>query len=226
MLLITTIGIEEAVMKVVTSKEMAHIESLAYEEGSSEEQFMEEAGKGVAEAVHSFCEKRKLVKHIILLCGKGNNAGDAYVAGRYLLKKNYQVFAFQIDDLQECTILTRKNHSNFVNKGGIAQQIKSVEEIIFPNEGAIVDGIFGTGFHGIAKEPYASAIKKANQSGLPIIAIDIPSGLSGNTGIADGPAIHATETLFLGQPKIGFFLQDGWNRVGKLQQVDFGIPKQ
>lgn len=212
-------------MKVVTSKQMAEIESLAISDGSSEETFMEEAGKNIAEAVHSFCEKRKIVKHVILLCGRGNNGGDAYVAGRYLLRKNYQVFAFQIDDLKDCTPLTQKNYSLFVNKGGVAQLTKSVQEIIFPSEGVILDGIFGTGFHGIAKEPYASAIKMANQSGLPILSIDIPSGLNGNTGAAEGPAIHATETLFLELPKLGFFLQDGWNHVGKLRCVNFGLPQ-
>ncbi len=213
-------------MKVVTSKEMAQIESLAYEDGSSEEAFMEEAGKGAADAIHFFCEKKKLTKHIILLCGRGNNAGDAYVAGKYLLRRNYQVFAFQIDELKECSSLTQKNYSIFVSKGGIVQQINSVNEIVFPKEGVIVDGIFGTGFHGIAKEPYASVIKRANQSGLPILALDIPSGLNGNTGVAEGPAIQATETLFLGLPKLGFFLQDGWNHVGKLQYVNFGLPEK
>jgi hydroxyethylthiazole kinase-like uncharacterized protein yjeF len=213
-------------MKIATSKEMAQLESLAYQEGSSEEAFMEEAGKNGSEAIHAFCERNRTVKHAILLCGRGNNAGDAYVAGRYLLKRNYQVFAFQIEELKECSPLTQKNYSLFINKGGIAQQIKSVQEIVFPSEGVIIDGLFGTGFHGIAKEPYASVINMANQSKLPILALDIPSGLNGNTGIIEGPAIRATETLYLELPKLGFFLQDGWNCVGKLRHVPFGLPKQ
>jgi hydroxyethylthiazole kinase-like uncharacterized protein yjeF len=212
-------------MKVVTSKQMAELESLAYNDGSSEEMFMEEAGKGIADAVHAFCESSKIVKHIILLCGRGNNSGDGYVAARYLIKMNYKVFAFQIDELQNCTLLMQKNYSQFVNKGGIVQLIQSVKEIIFPREGVILDGIFGTGFHGIAKEPYVSVIKMANQSGLPILSIDIPSGLNGNTGIVEGPAIQATETLFLGLPKMGFFLQEGWNHVGILRYVNYGLPQ-
>ena len=213
-------------MKVVTSKEMAQIEGQAYDDGLSEESFMEEAGKQSAESIHSYCEKHKITKHIILLCGKGNNSGDAYVAGRYLLRRGYQVFAFQIDELKECTPLTQKNYSMFTSKGGIVQKIQSSKEIVFPAEGAIIDGIFGTGFHGIVKDPYATVIKLANQSKLPIFALDIPSGLNGNTGVVEGPAIHAIETLFLGLPKLGFFLQDGWNHVGKLHYINFGLPEK
>lgn len=96
----------------------------------------------------------------------------------------------------------------------------------FPSSGIIVDGLFGTGFHGVADEPYAAIIALANHSELPIIAIDIPSGLNGETGIAEGEAIVATETAFLGLPKTGFFLNDGWNHVGKLRYIDFGLPQQ
>jgi NAD(P)H-hydrate epimerase len=66
-------------------------------------------------------------------------------------------------------------------------------------------------------------IRSANQSGLPIIAVDIPSGLNGETGIVESEAIIAVETAFLGLPKRGFFLNDGWNHVGKLRYVDFGL---
>ncbi len=205
---------------------MSQMESEAYNDGSSEEDFMEQAGKGAAELVHEYCEAKKTVKHIILICGSGNNAGDAYVVGRYLLRKNYKVFAYQIDELKECTPLTQKNYSQFTSKGGVVHKIISPKEVTFPDEGIIVDGIFGTGFHGIAKEPYATVINKSNQSGLPIISLDIPSGVNGNTGVVEGPAIFATETIFLGLPKLGFFLEDGWNHVGNLRYVDFGLPKK
>ncbi|ADI39136.1 NAD(P)H-hydrate dehydratase [Waddlia chondrophila] len=211
-------------MKVISSKQMAYLESQAYRNGSTEEEFMENAGKGIAIETDAFIEERHLPSEVILFCGKGNNAGDAYVAGVYLLSWGYAVSAVQISPLENASPLCRQNANRFKKSGGMIHDINHPEEIKFPQFGVILDGVFGTGFHGTAKEPYSSAIKSANSSHLPIIAIDIPSGLNGDTGIVEGNAICAAETIFLGLPKSGFFLQDGWNYVGKLRHVDFGLP--
>jgi NAD(P)H-hydrate epimerase len=69
-------------------------------------------------------------------------------------------------------------------------------------------------------------INLANQSGLPIIAIDIPSGVNGNSGEVESVAIEAAMTVALGLPKIGLFLKDGWEFTGELRLVDFGLPKK
>ncbi len=76
----------------------------------------------------------------------------------------------------------------------------------------------------MVKEPYASLILAANQSQTLIFSIDIPSGLDGTSGQIEGCAIRAAATIFLGLPKTGFFYGDGWNVVGRLQGVDFGLP--
>ena len=211
-------------MKVVSSKQMAFLESQAYRNGSTEEEFMESAGKGVAIETDAFVEDHHRSSEVALLCGKGNNAGDAYVAGVYLLSWGYTVSAFQLSPIEDTSPLCQKNAKRFKEAGGIVQTVNHPEEIKFPSHGVILDGLFGTGFHGIAREPFGSVIEHANSSGIPIIAIDIPSGLNGDTGIVEGPALKAAETIFLGLPKTGFFLQDGWNFVGKLRHVDFGLP--
>lgn len=209
-------------MKVVSSKQMAEIESLAYREGSSAEEFMDEAGSGVALMAHEYAETNFLDRTIILLCGRGNNAGDAYVAGIDLLHLDYDVTAVQVEPIEEATLLCRQNHQRFLMEGG--RVVDSLNE--FPSSSLIIDGIFGTGFHGTISEPYATLVRAANDSKLPILAIDIPSGLNGDNGLTEGEAIVATETAFLGLPKSGFFLHQGWNHVGKLRYVDFGLPKQ
>jgi NAD(P)H-hydrate epimerase len=214
-------------MKVVSAKQMAVIESQAYRNGSSEDVFMEQAGEGIAEWIHFFVERNNFSQVVYLICGKGNNAGDAYVAGYYLVQEGYSVLAYQIAPLKDCTPLCQKNQKRFLDAGGQFYEVNNVrEDVKFQEEGVIVDALFGTGFHGMVREPFASVIQRANKSGLPILAIDIPSGLSGNTGIVEGEATHARETIFLGLPKTGFFLQDGWNHVGKLRYVDFGLSKQ
>jgi len=209
-------------MKVASPQQMSNIESLAYRDGASETDFMEEAGSGVALIVNDYVEKNDLDRIAILLCGKGNNAGDAYVAGIHLLHLDYQVIAIQTAPIHTCSFLCKQNYERFMNEGGrLADPLPE-----FPPHGIIIDGLFGTGFRGKVEDPYATLISLANNSRLPIIAVDIPSGLNGETGVAEGDAIIATETAFLGLPKKGFFLNDGWNHVGKLRYVDFGLPKE
>lgn len=213
-------------MKVVTPQQMSDLESQAYRDGSSEIGFMEEAGTGAALVVHDLAESTESDRQVVLICGKGNNAGDTYIAGTNLLRLDYSVIAYQLFPLSECTQRCREAHFQFMTDGGQIIEVDGAEDIKFPTSGIIVDGIFGTGFRGEMKEPIASIIKHVNQSQLPIVAVDIPSGLNGTTGQVESVAIVARITAFLGLPKTGFFLRDGWNHVGKLAYVDFGLPKQ
>lgn len=213
-------------MKIVTPGQMQDIEKQAYRDGASDQDFMEEAGSGVGLVVHEFAEQFAIERQVVLLCGKGNNGGDAYVAGIHLLHLDYHVHAYQLFPLKDSSPLCQQNADRFISEGGILTEIGYDEEIPFPEDGLIVDGIFGTGFHGAVEEPIAGYIRQANESGLPIIAVDIPSGLEGETGALYGDVILATETAFLGLPKQGFFLEEGWNTVGKLRHVDFGLSDE
>ncbi len=213
-------------MKIVSSKQMAEIEAMAYRKGASESEFMEEAGSGVALTVQDFIERAQCPRQVILLCGKGNNSGDAYVAGIDLLQFDYEVTAYQTVPIEACSSLCRHNFARFVQQGGKAYTIESAEEFQLPQEGTIIDGLFGTGFRGTVEEPFASIIQKVNESQLPVISIDIPSGLDGDSGIIGGIAVKAEETAFLGLPKMGFFLNNGWDYVGRLRYVNFGLGEE
>ncbi len=206
-------------MKVIHPKTMQQIESLAYRDGASEQEFMENAGTGIASAVEAFIKKRGLARKVILVCGKGNNGGDAYVAGVHLLANGYDVSA--------CQAFLFKNVPHSVVRiitdfSMLAAMLFLMEYTILMRE-VILDGIFGTGFHGQVEEPYESSIRAVNASKLPVIAVDIPSGLNGETGDVEGEAIKADVTVFLGLPKTGFFLKQGWNYIGRLHHVDFGL---
>lgn len=209
-------------MKIVSSSEMSELEMLAYRDGASESEFMEEAGSGVAIIAHDYAENHGLDRKVFLLCGKGNNAGDAYIAGIQLLHLDYEVYAIQIDPIESCKPLCKQNYQQFMQEGG--RTLENIPEDA--SNGMIIDGIFGTGFKGIPSPSHAAVILAANRSRLPIIAVDIPSGLDGETGETPGAAIIATETAFLSLPKIGYFLHEGWNCVGTLRYVDFGLPKK
>ncbi len=214
-------------MKVVTASKMKYLEALAFKQGSSETDFMEEAGSGIALVVHDYVEIHNLEHTIQMVCGKGNNAGDAYVAGIHLMHLDYDIVAYQLEPIDNCSQLCQDNYRRFLEEGGRVLRIDHPDSLYFPHKGLIIDGILGTGFSGKISDLYGIVIEKMNQSGLPIIAVDIPSGLDGSTGIAqaDNRSVIATETAFLGLPKLGFFLNDGWESVGKLRYVNFGLPE-
>lgn len=211
-------------MKVVSSQEMIQLEKQAYQKDYSEATFMKQAGLETGKAIHQYIETSHINKNGILLCGKGNNTGDGFVAATYLLKNNYQIYAFLTSPFSTWGILTQSHFLKFLKAGGIAIELLDRKDFPFPKEGFIIDAIFGTGFHGVVNDPYQTLIHQANTSQLPIFSIDIPSGLNGTDGSVELIAIHAKMTFYLGLPKIGFFLNEGWNHCGKLVGIDFGLP--
>ncbi len=205
-------------LPVVSAEEMKRLEKDAFEAGESEQGFMERAGEGIASVLIA---NTNVAEEVLLLIGKGNNGGDAFVAGETLLKRGFSVTAYCLYPIEECSSLSQIMHRRFKKAGG-----KFTDVLTFPEEGIIVDGLVGTGFQGAAEGVLAETIDDVNDSGLPIFAIDIPSGLHVETGKVETSAIQADTTIFLGLPKIGFFLGEGWNHVGNLVHVDFGLPEK
>ncbi len=213
-------------MKVVKADEMARIEKIAYFRGAKEEEFMERAGEGVALLARNLLSTQTSKPKVLLLCGKGNNAGDAFVAGRYLLSYGINVLALALAPLGECSPLCQLQAKRFVEKGGTIFFIQRGEEMAFEGGSLIIDGVLGTGFKGEVQGLFAEGIKKANASNIPILSIDIPSGVNGNTGESSAVAIRASTTLFLGLPKKGCFLGDAWDRTGKIHVFNFGLTEE
>lgn len=212
-------------MKIVTAQEMARIEQLAYAKGASEEAFMNQAGLGVAECVRQLIAKLHIKPYISLLCGHGNNAGDAYVAGALLLEGGFPVQAFSLAPLDQCSPLCQLQAKRFKEAGGLIHFLQEGSRIDFGPSTLLVDGILGTGFKGELKGLYKKMIEAANQASLPVVAVDIPSGINGTTGDCE-EAIHASCTLALGLPKKGCFLGKAWNFVGTLSVFDFGLGQE
>jgi NAD(P)H-hydrate epimerase len=210
--------------KVISAKSMIKIEGLAYAQGFQELDFMERAGVSVANEIERFVLERSLARIATLLVGKGNNGGDAYVTGLKLLEKGFQVRAFHLYSMEQSGPLCRQQKERFEKAGGRIDFVQEGKEVLFGADGIIVDGLVGTGFKGTADGVLVDIISKANHSKLPIIAIDIPSGVSGDTGEVGSVAIHATQTIYLELPKLGFFLGKGWNHVGQLIRGEFGLP--
>lgn len=198
---------------IVTAEEMRRLEKLSKE---TEDNLMECAGKGIAKALQKYLDGRP----VYLFVGKGNNGGDALVAGRYLLKQGIQVRGFHLFPWKECSPLCQKNADLFKKAGGKLERFYEGAKF----EGIILAALVGTGFTGKAEGLLAEAIHAANQSGSPIVALDAPSGLNCTTGAVETVAIKADRTFTIGLPKIGFFIGKGWDHVGRIEVIDIGLP--
>lgn len=210
-------------MKVVSNATMIEIEKRAIDAGISAEELMCQAAEGIAHFIGDTIENNEIEKVVTLIAGKGNNAGDGYCTALILLEMGYQVNAYQLAPLSECSPLCKKYATEFKKAGGNLCVVKDLDDFELPFEGVILDGILGTGFKGKLSSLYQEVITAVNQAIVPIFAIDIPSGLNGDTGDVESVAIQADHTLFLGFPKTGFFISEGWNYVGRLVPIDIGI---
>lgn len=212
-------------IQVVTAQEMRRIEKDAFQKGYSELEFMQKAGASIANEVEKFIQEKQLPKEIILFAGKGNNAGDGFTAGTILHSKGYSVIAYPIYPIELLSPLCHKMYENFYSQGGKVEFSREKIQEKMLCAGLILDALVGTGMKGEADKNLVTAIELANQSLLPILAIDIPSGLNGTTGAVDPVAICATKTIYLELAKTGFFLQSGWDHVGEITRGTFGLEK-
>ena len=199
--------------KVVTAREMARVEAWAVERGADTDSFMEEAGRKIALFIETILPKGR---RIAVLIGKGNKGGDGYTAARFLRQAGYLVDLFPLYNANECSALNQRRR----------EQMGPDCSFDFKNADLILDAILGTGCHGPLEAMLDEVIHRANESGKPIVAIDIPSGLNGTTGEVATRAIRATHTIALGFAKIGFFLADSWKWVGQLHVESFGLSQE
>lgn len=212
-------------IQVVTAQEMKDVENNAFQKGCSELAFMQQAGACIADEVEKYIREKQLSKEILLFAGKGNNAGDGFRAGAILSAKGYSVIAYSIYPVELFSTLCRKMYDAFCAQGGKVEfSLQKIQERI-PHAGLILDALVGTGMKAEADKELASAIELANGSLLPILAIDIPSGLNGTTGEVGSVAICATKTIYLELAKTGFFIRQGWDHVGELVRGTFGLKE-
>lgn len=213
-------------MQVIDATEMARIEKLAIEEGASGDAFMQTAAKSIFERLSLLADQKSIPKKVVFLAGQGNNGGDAFCVAHLLLDAGFEVLGYQVGDLDKSSELCQKYGKAFSNKGGRLIALRESEDFKIPSQGFLLDGLLGTGFHGHPKPMYLELFQRINASTATKVSIDIPSGLNGNTGEVFEGAVVADYTCFLGLPKTGFFVREGWNHVGQLFHCDFGLDIQ
>lgn len=216
-------------MKIATVAEMRNIDRTAIEEyGIPEILLMENAGKETCEAALELFGGLQ-DKKLCVLAGSGNNGGDAFAAARHMANAGAKVKIFLAGNAAHMTASAAMQRDIDLH---MDIEVLSLEEerdwdklmVVLRFADGIVDGILGTGFKGELRETAVRLIRVINESGLPVLAIDVPSGVEADTGRVATDAVRAAATLALGLPKPGHFFAPGAACTGKLIVDGIGIP--
>jgi len=207
----------------VTSAEMKEIEKRADEAGLSYYQMMENAGSGAAEYISR--EQEVSGKSVFVFCGKGNNGGDGFVVARKLKEKDALVTIVLLegepkteDALKNFRICQTMDLPIWIfGDAGTEDLIKEAE--------LIVDAVYGTGFHGELRDTVKRATRLINASGAATFALDIPSGLNGDSGEADQDTVKADATIVFHRLKPAHTFENCWDYCGQIVCMSIGIER-
>ena len=179
---------------------------------------MERASKAVADEVMEVVDH---TKRILVISGIGNNGGDALACTRILLEQDYLVDYMIVGNLEKASDDLKLQLQILKNLGYFP-----LEEANFHAYDLLVEGIFGVGLSREVGGVYKEVIDRINACGKPVIAIDIPSGISGDSGKVLGCAVRATSTITFGGYKRGHLLYPGREYCGDTKLVSIGFHAQ
>jgi hydroxyethylthiazole kinase-like uncharacterized protein yjeF len=204
-------------LELLTPAEMAKADRRTIAGGTSGIALMERAGRAVADRVAA---GHPLGTRIFVACGSGNNGGDGFVAARILSERGYGV---RLALLGSREALLGDAAEAARQWGG---EIEPMNADALHGAGVIVDALFGAGLSrpltGLARQA-VEAVARAADAGVPVIAVDLPSGIDGACGKVRGAAVMASETVTFCRRKVGHLLMPGRLHTGKLWVADIGI---
>jgi NAD(P)H-hydrate epimerase len=219
-------------MKLVTAAQMQSLDRRAiHEAGIAGAVLMERAGAGVVAALAGRYGSPK-GKSVTVLCGKGNNGGDGFVIARLLRRGGARVRVVLTTEEKGLTSDARTMYRRFVRLAGraVVSTCRTGTGIEDALRGAdfIVDALFGTGLThavtGLHQEVIDAINACAGTRRIPVIAVDLPSGLHADSGAILGTAVRADLTVTFGLPKVGLYTGAGIDRTGSVTVADIGIP--
>jgi len=216
-------------LKIVTAKEMQEIDHKTINEyGISGTVLMERAGLAVASKINElFFQNIVHRASCIVLCGGGNNGGDGLVVARLLHNQGRDVRVFLTVRPEDLKGDAKINYNTAVKFGVPIRPIKEFltpPSSLIPHPCFIVDALLGTGLNKDVRSPVSEVIDKVNAMSYPVMSVDIPSGISSDTGQIMGCAVKAKYTVTFGLPKRGHLLYPGAEYTGKLYIEDIGFP--
>ena len=221
-------------MDVLTTQRMKQVDDETIARFYPGIELMERAGRRLAEFVveHFPADGFKAV----IFVGPGNNGGDALVMARYLSELDRACTLHYLSSPEKFTIDTAKNYQRLRERVEHKRHLREIDSTRsdwgvaakkdLDSATLVVDGIFGTGLSRDLDGTIAKTVDMINACGAPVLAIDTPSGIDGDTGAVLGTAVDADVTVTMGFPKLGMLFYPGKSHVGELVVADLGFPEE
>ncbi|HWG95642.1 MAG TPA: NAD(P)H-hydrate dehydratase [Nitrospira sp.] len=214
--------------KIITAAQMQELDRRTISEAHiPATTLMERAGSGVVA-----CLEQRLGsvrgKTVTVVCGKGNNGGDGFVAARLFRRRHAKVRVLAMAPTSELSRDAAAMYRQFVRGAGKSSVYLYTSRIqaqaLLHDSDIIIDALLGTGLSSTVTGRYAEAIDGINETSRPVVAVDLPSGLHADTGAILGRAVRASLTVTFGLPKLGLYQNYGIDLAGEVAVVDIGIP--
>jgi hydroxyethylthiazole kinase-like uncharacterized protein yjeF len=200
-------------MEILTVPEMKQADQIAIRQGTPGFDLMREAGKAVAEVAGAMAERGS----ILVIAGRGNNGGDGFVAAAELAAQGRDVSVMLLCD--RATLTGDAALASAAWKGPVLP----CDPVAIGKPSLIIDALFGAGLDRPLKGDPRVIVEAINASGAPVLAVDLPSGINGDTGEVMGVAVEATATVTFFRRKPGHLLLPGRVHCGEVEVADIGI---
>lgn len=202
-------------LALLTCAEMAKADAFAVRAGVPSIDLMAAAGRAVAAAAMARFARRP----VAVLCGPGNNGGDGFVAARHLLDAGWPVRLVLVGEIG--ALRGDAAWAASLWRGPVERW----SDALLAERPMVIDALFGAGLSRAIDGEAGLAVDRVNAHGLPVVAVDVPSGLHGDTGEVRGRALRATTTVTFFRAKPGHYSIEGLNRCGDLHIADIGVPE-
>ncbi len=192
--------------------------------GVPSEELMLRAARGLADQAEHMLPPKGTA---LILCGSGNNGGDGIAAGKFLLEDGYSVRCLMAGSREKMTPDSRAMQTLMEQQGGTLEDgsAQAVSQLL-PGADLVIDALFGTGLGREITGKYREIIELVNAAEVPVLACDLASGISADTGEVLGCAMKAEATVTFNLPKTGQLLPPGTEYTGRLIVHDIGIPEE
>ena len=205
-------------LALLTAAEMGEADRRTIAAGTPGIVLMERAGAAVARAIRARWSPRP----VAVLCGPGNNGGDGYVIARLLTERGWPVRLASLVPAKALKGDAAEAAARWQGRVGQGR-VEAADPAVLDGAGLIVDALFGAGLNRAPEGKAAALIEAAARSGLPVVAVDVPSGLFGDDGSAPGPVAPAALTVTFFRRKPGHLLLPGRTLCGETRVADIGI---
>lgn len=207
---------------LLTEDQSRAAEAAAVASGAMLGDLMDRAGTAVADEVALLAPDGR----VVVMAGPGNNGGDGWAAAVRLHAAGRDVLVLTSAEPDSMSSPARETVRDAIQAGVPWLHVDTGPEAAqaLSEADVIVDALLGIGLHGVPRNPYAGFITAICDADAPVVAVDVPSGVDSDSGLALGPAVSADVTVCFSAPKVGCVLQPGGSLAGDLRLVDIGIP--